>query len=1435
MPHESLFDGRYRYDHIYPRGRSGEAFRAYDVQNDNREVVIKRPAPQDAPPIRAGQEVNIRTERRALLQLKGHPVLVELLDEGTFRIGGQAHLYIVMESASGTILEDMVLALAREQQRLPELETLVILDALLDLLEAAHAHDIVYNDVDAKHLFWNRDSYQLKVIDWGNAVFLEGDAATPQGISRQSDVFQVGELLYFVLTGGQRLVAAGESVDFGADADHITTRLQSIVQRAVHPVLERRYRDIAALRHDLAEYRKPLERDRANALDRIERRLKRECSQHEFEQLLDDVKTIQAADTGYPPARALRRQIESGLHRLTILADLDAVRIYVERANWPRAIGLLEDICQRAEGVELQRARVLLDGVNLVHNRGLTPPPAGFPPAIEALFRDDASGAAQALLLTPDQRSEARTIQWLLAARIQAYFPAVLVLRPHLLRLRLDLAAPGTPQEARRLLEEAESGLSAAASGRVQQVGDAYRQTGEALAALADKLTSLQLPNADALSVEARRAAEAAGAVAAQLQVVGQQSTGNPQQAHEALTAARLLDPVNPVFAGLQQTIEGAQALTKRIADYRPLADGSDLASWLDQTLADLQPYLEQIPDPRLGMVRSSLQAAATGWAKFRQRAVQGNRLEALEGLQQASDAVRRLNPELSAWLRNVVGVVDKARYVQRHALNAAFGRAMSDGWVAWDRGSGIEAERLGRLALEEVSSDDERAAADVLIRLGKLLRTWIEGHGEGDPDLTGRIDGELLGLLTEAEDRRWRTFTEQMPSASAYLKAMSAGLVQPLEQTSTAAQRVLFLHYILRGVLDMYERRPEDAAFWYQAAEQALPNAQRHIAYLALGNLLRDRQVVLQLADQINAIESVEGLISTRRQVESSALHLVIRPVVEALQDIEKGLPLWQRGDFRGAGKALETALGKIDAGTRLAHLDLTHFRAWVESLYRLAAELEVVRERLVEAAGQPQDIPDSRWADWHVRLAEDTGLYLGESYAAGFQQWRETYQQAVAIYTDDARRRTRKLRDLDEILNRPGIDQHPACGLYRFWREAIASRPEFPAPPTSEPVPRYADLDGPAIGGYDDDEPAQSWRRLLRPRTLIPVLLVLILVGVAGVVLLRQAGGGAGQIAVTWASFTPTLGQEQAALATEGAIQAATASAQPGTATPTLTLTPSDTPRPTETPTQTPLPTLAPGGGPGATIVPVLPTDTPAPTDTPSLTPTATQTPLVLPSPTVPTLTPTEARTAIAGVTEPLAGPQNMLVTLEQIVPVYPWPESWFRPGDLGGGWLMGIREVGSTTGLIQVVMPSDLLAQVAGPDAAIRLRRIEVALHLSEYEHALVSQGLVYFGLGLQGADESRIAIQVQMVREDALNIGARVGDEFRARSTVPVGDGRVVLALERLDDGNVILLFNGQQIGSPRFLTAPNAPVMPYLFVQQGGVVVSVSDLIADFNP
>ncbi len=174
-------------------------------------------------------------------------------------------------------------------QHLPELETLVIIDSLLDLLAYAHEKLVIYNDVDAKHLFWDRAAYRLMVIDWGNAVFPDEPGALP-AVTRASDIYQVGELLYFILTGGNRLSVAVDDgdaffVNFGADAEHIPARLQTILTRAVHPDLKRRYATIRELRQALAEYRLPLEKSRDEIIARVRKRVRPTASQEELEEL----------------------------------------------------------------------------------------------------------------------------------------------------------------------------------------------------------------------------------------------------------------------------------------------------------------------------------------------------------------------------------------------------------------------------------------------------------------------------------------------------------------------------------------------------------------------------------------------------------------------------------------------------------------------------------------------------------------------------------------------------------------------------------------------------------------------------------------------------------------------------------------------------------------------------------------------------------------------------------------------------------------------------------------------------------------------------------------------------------------------------------------------------------------------------------------------
>src|SRR5258708_7591900 len=228
---DSLFDNRFRIEQSYPRGRSGETLRAIDAQNADEPVVIKRPALQDAPPMRAGQEQILLNEKRALERLAGNPGIPALRYASTFRAGGQTHQYVAMELAQGETLEAVVMNLASSGEWLPDLEMLIIFDALLDVVQAAHDQKIIHNRLDASHVFWDQSGYCLKLIGWGDAVFLDGDTP-PANISRTNDITQVGQLLYFAISGGKypQPGSPDPAAELGSD---VAPRLQAIINRAL--------------------------------------------------------------------------------------------------------------------------------------------------------------------------------------------------------------------------------------------------------------------------------------------------------------------------------------------------------------------------------------------------------------------------------------------------------------------------------------------------------------------------------------------------------------------------------------------------------------------------------------------------------------------------------------------------------------------------------------------------------------------------------------------------------------------------------------------------------------------------------------------------------------------------------------------------------------------------------------------------------------------------------------------------------------------------------------------------------------------------------------------------------------------------------------------------------------------------------------------------
>lgn len=1439
---EGLFDNRYRYDYIYPRGRSGETLRAVDTQDSDRPVVIKRPAPQDAPPIRAGQEVSILNERKALTRLAGHPVATALLGSGQFAVGGIAHQYIVMERAEGLIVADLVSELAQRGERMPELEMLIIADALLDLLYSAHQHDIVYNDVDAKHLFWDRDRYRLKLIDWGNAVFLEGDEVTAQGISRQTDVYQVGELLYFVMTGGGRADVprdAGEDfkVDFGHDAERVSQRLAAIISRALQPNPRLRYSSIAELRRDLTDYRLPLERERSAVVARASERLRRELSKDELTGLMKAIEPALAMDPGYPPARQTLQEIQNRQNDLDVAADLDAARIYLESGAWSRATPILEDLRPRARGDLAALIGLLIDWARLLIDTDVTPAPTVYD-SITLVFERRQSEAARRLLTDIPPDANAHSLNLLLAERISAHTPEILLLRPNLFRLETALAHledEGIPTtEPRAFLRDIYRDLDALATGggvSLINLRDGYRVLVDQMTALNKFMgtvrTQHQLSNRRLPLSSLDRAINATMALADNMHIIGKQATGSPRDALNALENSRLIDPTNRSWDSVRRLLDRLYELLQSYQTYVPVADGSDLGDWLRDAQNDLAPFIERLFDEMLVGMTLGLKLAANAWDQYAEAAIQGNRAGALTALTQAVDAISTISPALAGWLNQLRALVNNAAYIERHALFGGLGRALADGWEQFDRGKLGNAEQLGAQAFEIARNDTERDAARRLRDLTEIMREWVERGGAADKTRTQATLMQIELLYTPDEIAARDHFAAQMPAKETYIKAMGKGLIEPLARQNTAAVRILFANYILLGILDAHEDQLEDAEFWRTVGVTTLgTSSETHPLVGALGSFIARRRDLLAGADLINSINgshALPTLDNSRAALEENPQARLLAPAIFSLREVTAALRDWSDGEFRAAGNKLENALRAVDEVEAGAGVTLTAYRAWLMDLISGAADLHTNSRRLAQIVERRDPEPQPAALQIHREQVNITERLLGTSYAGTLRLWRDTYEKFLAAYTDGARRSARLAR-FNDLFRAMFIDRHPAYPLYRHWYDLTEQQPEFPAPPTDQPTPLMTEAGEeelepqPYVRIDSDDEEEENDEPQAQPRGRFPVglivgVLTLALIVVAGAVFLSNRPTDAAATSTPGITSTDSAATDAAALAnaptdTDSPSPIPTTQ-QPTTPAPTVEAT---LPRTSVVPTfnlPTQIPSITPTPSPTDTFTP-SPTRTPPPTATPSDTPLPTN-----------TLTPSPPPGGLHGDIDLFP----LLSSLDSSV----WEVDAFSHAADRYSWRLGIGSA-EPGGEILIPLPPDALAGRYGENPGGRIMRLVSEMELVTYNPPLVLDQQVYFGMLLSPPDAPAdgVGVQISLAQEGVFNIGQRNHGSAVVNVQRSVGAPVARIRLEHdLSSGLVAVYVNDEQIGTPIRLDLPNGDLQPVIFVRRGGVIVYVN--------
>ncbi len=1413
---DSLFDNRYRYNYIYPRGRSGETLRAVDTKADDRPVVIKRPNPNDAPPIRAGQEVSIINEREALTRLAGHPVLTELLGSGQFFVGGLPQQYIVMERAEGLIIADEVVRLAGLHQRLPMLEMVEIIGRLVNLLRTAHDNDIVYNDVDAKHLFWNRDTYELKVIDWGNAVFLEGDEVTMQGISRQTDIYQLGELLYFILSGGYRVEVprdgdADFQVDFHQDSEAIDPRLQAIVTRAVHPNLRYRYASMSEVNSDLLRFRSPLEQERNAIVSRTIDKLKaQDLSRNDLLALQTNLQAALRHNPAYPAARKTNQQIVDRLRDLEVSADLDAVKIYMRGRHWASAAELLSELRDRAGSKTAGLTHLLLDWSLLLADSQ----PAQVPPAVaeatEQLFNYRPDKAANLLLASDSAAEPVRDLEWRLAERVSARFPDVILLGPNLLRLQAaltSLEADGAPvEEARGILASVSASLAQAAE--LEDPGAAalreiYGEAVESLTGLNATLSALSLQHEYSerrLPLNAMtRALNAANKLAENMDIIGKQAAKNPRDALSALDASRAIDPANTVWDKVEDFLSLLYEVLQTSQTYVPAADGSDLEKWLRAKHDELLPFAGQLLDEKLTAMIDGIETAQVAWKRYRDVIVAGNKAEAAASLEAAAAAVNAISPTLSSWFHQLRAVIDNASYIERHSVPGHLGRTLADGWAAFDHGNLADAQRLGQQALEISRSESEQFIAQRLWKLSRVLRDWVERNGVESEERTSKALLEIEDLFTDAENRAINGFATQMPSTDTYLKAMGQGLVQNFASSNTAALRILFAQYILSGVLDAHDGTLDDARFWQAAALRALPEGtERHIALRKLDEYIAKRESLINAQSIFNEVSGphiVDSISELARQLDSNPEARLLGPGIQSLRALDSAMQDWADAEFRAAGGKIDDALRGITEAESNAGISLDAYRSWMSELNAALAELSVKRRSLLQEIDRQLDEPLPSIREAIHLQADVTEDLLGFKHAQMMLGWRDTYEAFLNIYLGDKRRR-QKLEAMNEHFKAMFIDRNPAYPLFRHWYRVVEALPEEaeepPEPEPAEAAPAPDSHAKPAAEPSIEDPAEEREERAGGIRWLfnIAVLAAIILVG-GGLLSLASSGN-------------------------LDRIIAAILPAEAGPGEPTADETDADDLTPEQPAAIAASPPASDDGEPepakqaaAPAIATALPaTEPPAPTE-------------------IPTEASTEPPTAISARVLPadgLTGPQNLLHLYSSALAAPFWDGARFKQEN--GAWRLGALESGEGETLF-FAPPADLFESSYGNQATRRITSVEAELTLHRANPTLASAD-VYFGIALSDpAKTARVGIQAQQVDSTTISLaqyqngGADVIRELSVSNVIV----RLRLDYDRAGE-TVSAYFNDSLVGEPMSFASDN-DALPTIFVKDGGLVIGVS--------
>jgi len=225
------FDERYIVESLLGRGGMGNVYKARERTLD-RYVALKI-----VPEHRASDEHFIerfRREARIAARLR-HPRIVSVHEVGSMG----AFPYFSMDYIEGSTLRQVV----ERRHSLPQEDAISLVVEICRGVAHAHAKGIIHRDLKPENVMIDTEG-DVFVMDFGLARAVEESALTQPGIivgtpfymspeqldgqklDERSDIYSIGLILYYCLTGEDLFRAEGLA---GVQAKHATLRIRDIV------------------------------------------------------------------------------------------------------------------------------------------------------------------------------------------------------------------------------------------------------------------------------------------------------------------------------------------------------------------------------------------------------------------------------------------------------------------------------------------------------------------------------------------------------------------------------------------------------------------------------------------------------------------------------------------------------------------------------------------------------------------------------------------------------------------------------------------------------------------------------------------------------------------------------------------------------------------------------------------------------------------------------------------------------------------------------------------------------------------------------------------------------------------------------------------------------------------------------------------------------